>query len=267
MTRRAAVLALVILACGPERGEDPSEEGLRYARVTCEAIEDCGCQERFSSPGECQATLSARFDEALADGLVLDERCFDRTLEHPTLNSCGPQGEFGTDEWCTVFQGRGRGEPCRLHNELPLLLATGCDEGLECSQGVCVEAEGSLQPVPRTEGDACDPRDGASCRDPNLYCGHNGLCRRKKGQGAWCNEAWSCGTVRDLLYCKGEHLQGETGVCSELEPLGAPCDPRDYFPCFDGWCDPAVQACTPWDEAPRVCLASNHPPAGPWPPR
>lgn len=268
MRRTIPVLSLLVLVvCGPDRGDEPSQQGERYALAVCAAFHDCGCERRYASEGTCVEVLSSRFDRALRDGLVIVEDCFERTVTHAVIDDCGAWGDYPPVEWCQVFRGRARGEPCGSAHRLPGLFAGACDAGLECAtSGVCVEAGTTQAPQAKREGDTCEVFAYWSCGSPGLYCAYDGRCRRVQDElGASCDAVRSCGSYSSW-YCKGEHMRGHDGVCSEREEMGAPCDHRDFLPCSDGWCDPEESICVPWDNVRWVCRESHLPESGPWPP-
>jgi hypothetical protein len=252
---RASFLFLVLAAaCGPDTGKEPTTAAQDYAATLCAAAEECGCARRFATEADCVSAFQDRFDDALSDADVATN-CFDAILDELTQDPCGPLSWHTTENRCDAIVGsKKEGEECSAHYGLRPLFVNECSVGL-CRNGFCV-SEG-LPDV--TVGDPCIADDPLSClpSPDSLYCGPNESCRAKADIGQTCEDPFACGPFGNAdAYCAGFGSQG-SGVCADQLILGSGCDPFDYRPCSDGWCNPVADQCEAEIE---LCEQLSYPP-------
>jgi hypothetical protein len=264
--QRLILCCVAATACGPrieEPAAEPAEPSM-YAAALCGAIEDCECTSVFSSRGECEAELRARFLSLMESGLKLDEACFERVMEGPELERCASMEDPEYEQTgCTVLKGTKReGEACSGHLQyVPPFFAEECGGELRCRNGRCRLED---DPVNATEGSPCFLDEGGRCLSAtDLYCGGDELCHVAPAPGETCDRTTACRLVgSQLYYCKGLGT-AELGVCTAASALGEPCDPRDVNACvsLEGgleWCDRSG-ICVESATAPRVCLYTQDP--------
>lgn len=258
-------------------GRDPDaglvgDEGSRYAETVCEAIDSCGCIQRFDSRGACETEFSERLDRLLDDGLHLSHDCFERVLGNASIfDECVGFDGWPDDVPCDALRGdRALLEPCTRHAELPGLFVDECAEGLRCEKGQCL-----LTGKSRLAGDPCEVDDPTSCLPEPLYCAPDGTCRPPVELGQSCDAPLSCAHEQDEApiengaYCAGLVADG-SGICTQRIVPGEPCDPLDYNACalpgagHRGWCDPTTRTCA---DGPGICIALDYPTTWPdgWP--
>ncbi len=246
-----SVLSLgALAACGRPVPESYAQE---YAEAICAAVDSCGCFERAELEGGCEERYSSLLLGSLASeiGLELDAECFDLIIDELMTAPC----EVSSDAPCALLVAQqALGEPCSNERQLGPVQVEPCGAGLTCWSGVCVADEDlPIAPSAVSPGDPCSFSVGPTdCFGINLYCAPDDQCRVSAGIGEPCDNPWGChfkSADDEYLYCEGLG-EGGVGLCSRRAPLGEPCDPADYTPCYDPgygqsevWCAPESAAC------------------------
>jgi hypothetical protein len=244
----ATVLIFTHGACGPDTIPKPVEttpEGQRLAEAVCTARAICGCADgRFTSVEACQADIAAVVDSAIANGVTIDDGCFESVLDSELLLECrgGPPPMEGYASCLMGSGSKNEGETCTLYNFVADRVSD-CKDGLRCWGGTCASTFGPYPPL--EAGDSCYRDKG--CGTFDLYCAKSDLrCHPTRGLGEACDDYAGC---QISSYCKD---LGETGVgtCSERGESGSACGPKDWGACDSPnpseefyWCDPETSTC------------------------
>ena len=197
MTRRSllpcisAVFLLVTSGCGPSSTKGPSEEAERYAATLCEAIQDCGCVQRFDSFAACEDVLVERFDGALDGDLHVASACFDQVMI--AVAECAPPPQVSGIDACDVLRGdKQLGDSCSHHYELAVNVNE-CGDGLRCTGVACVRDGEQGQPPPsKDEGQACVNENPTPCGVVSIYCGFDEVCHAAAEIGEPCDHPLGC---------------------------------------------------------------------------
>lgn len=258
MLKKMLWVSLGAVACGPSTSAKPTgDEGARYARAVCDAVDECGCTQRFASRGSCLMEMEARFAAGLAIAQKLDLTCLDMLVAENEFDVCGPGEQVAPMfQSCTLMRGtKTEGDACLSRPLLvPPFLVSTCEEGLACIFGGCVPSSPG-PPEDAAEGDVCDTRAALQCG--TLYCGYDDQCHPLVEFGEACDHPRACvGGAIGETYCKGIGSASE-GTCVGIETVGGACDALDPLPCSVlNWCDPELSECV--DEGPFVCEALDH---------
>jgi hypothetical protein len=257
------MLLLSPSACGPDQIVVPVEstqEGRRLAEAVCAARETCGCADgRFTSVEACRAEIAANVDSAIANGVTVDNDCFESVLTSELMLECraGPPTVEGYVGCLMGRGGKDEGESCTVYN-FAVDRVSDCKDGLRCWGGTCASTFGAFPPL--ESGDSCHRDKG--CGTFDLYCGKKDLrCHPTRGLGEECNDYAGC---EIFSYCKGLG-EGGVGICTSREDPESACGVKDWGPCDSPdtsgefyWCEPATCTCA----ADPVCVCQLTHPAG-----
>lgn len=199
--------------------EDPA---VRFAQAACMAEVNCGCR-LYDSTEECENELTTRFEDTLANGVTIDEDCFEQYLESEVFQGCPSDLSAGAIPECVAMIGSAvQGEPCLPFSFLTMLPGQGCRTGLACSlEGVCGDGG-----EPKQAGDPCDPAFGFSC-GYDLYCSSAGACVPRVPGGQSCDEPLAC----EIGWYCDELQDGGIGTCALQLAEGESCELDEVGSC------------------------------------
>jgi len=173
-----------------------------YARVTCDAAEDCFCLDGHSVDACLTVQLSACKEdvEVPADGgrMSYDSASAGACLAEieSIISDCSLEGDSFPQSCDDMLVGLlDTGKSCNDDDE--------CRADLECIEDVCTE-------MPAV-GQAC-VKDGYCASDD--YCGEDQLCHVYTGLGGACSFTFEC---EDDLYCSA------AGMCQPYRREGESC--------------------------------------------
>lgn len=245
------LVAFVALASGgcdlsdPPSGSESESQGQAraiedsfatdFAKGLCAGYQQCACDDLvgagdapFADQAACEAQMTTRIQDWQADevasGKHFNAECAVQRLVRFAGDVCHDEARPDTTcGECDVYAGTfGLGAAC---------LPGGCESGLKCVAGVCVEP---CRPLLMGEG--CLPSVN-QCQT-GLRCSNDGKCVDAAKEGESCGEGTPCGQGLICLdgACVLAALPGE--VCGER-----PCA---FSPCVDG-------VCSEFSAIPRVC--------------